>query len=53
VDVAQLRVEILAVADRAVIEAALAGWPAVMPEHDSLRWARAQLAALPASHPAP
>ncbi|MCM3887293.1 hypothetical protein [Frankia sp. R82] len=47
-DVSALRVEILAVADRPAIEAALAGWPAVMAEHDSLRWARAQLAALSA-----
>ncbi|MCK9875711.1 hypothetical protein MXD59_07985 [Frankia sp. Ag45/Mut15] len=48
-DVSALRVEILAVADRDTIEAGLAGWPAVMSEHDSLRWVRTQLAALPAA----
>jgi hypothetical protein len=46
-DVQALRVEILAVAARPAVEAALAGWPAVMDEVDSLRWARRQLAALP------
>ncbi|KJE25088.1 hypothetical protein FF36_00700 [Frankia torreyi] len=45
-DIDELRVEILAVADREAIEAALAGWPAVMEEHDSLRWARRQLISL-------
>ncbi|CAO5182057.1 conserved hypothetical protein [Frankia sp. AiPs1] len=52
VDISALRVEILAVAERGMIDAALAGWPAVMSEHDSLRWARDQLAALPTSSPA-
>ncbi|SNQ49226.1 conserved hypothetical protein [Frankia canadensis] len=52
-DVAQLRVEVLAVADRAAVEDALAGWPAVMPEHNSLRWARTRLAASSARHRAP
>jgi hypothetical protein len=45
-DIDELRVEILAVADRDAVEAALAGWPAVMDEHDSLRWARRQLTSL-------
>jgi hypothetical protein len=45
-DIDELRVEILAVADRPSIEGALAGWPAVMEEHNSLRWARRQLATL-------
>ncbi|EIV95684.1 hypothetical protein [Frankia sp. QA3] len=45
-DVDELRVEILAVADRDAVETALAGWPAVMDEHNSLRWARQQLTSL-------
>jgi hypothetical protein len=43
-DVSALTVEILAVADRALIEDALTGWAAMMGEHNSLRWARQQLA---------
>jgi hypothetical protein len=42
----KLRVEILAVADLPAIETALAGWRDVVPEHDSLRWARRRIAAL-------
>ena len=49
VEVDELTVEILARGDRYDIEAALAGWPAVMPERNSLRWARRQLRALAAS----
>ncbi len=45
-DVSELTVEILAAADRGAVEEALAGWPAVMGEHNSLRWAREQLTAL-------
>lgn len=53
-DVDELLVEILARADRYDIEAALAGWPAVMPEKNSLRWAWQQLTALdPASTASP
>ena len=44
-----LRVEILAVADLTSIEKALTGWHDELGERDSLRWAREQLAALPAS----
>lgn len=47
-DVDELTVQILAVADRPAIEEALAGWPVVMGERDSLRWARRRTAALPA-----
>jgi len=57
-DVGELRVEILAVADLATIEQALAGWQEIITEHDSLRWARRRVAALPTgtgapSHPTP
>lgn len=45
-DVQELLVEVLAAADRYAVEAALAGWPAVMPERNSLRWMRRQLSAL-------
>lgn len=51
-EVDALTVEVLAVADRAAIEAVMGGWPAVMSERNSLRWAREQLARLaPASTP--
>ncbi|MBL7492710.1 hypothetical protein I6A60_17595 [Frankia sp. AgB1.9] len=43
----ELRVEILAVADLPVVEEALAGWRQVITDHDSLRWARKHVAALP------
>jgi hypothetical protein len=46
-DVDALTAEVLAMADRPAVEAALAGWPAVMPERDSLRWVRRLLATLP------
>jgi hypothetical protein len=48
-DVQGLRVDILAVADQPAVDDVLAGWPAVMGERDSLRWARRQLATLPAA----
>jgi hypothetical protein len=44
----QLRVEVLAVADRSAVERSLAGWQAAVTRHDSLRWARDRLAVLPA-----
>ncbi|MBL7501385.1 hypothetical protein I6A84_10525 [Frankia sp. CNm7] len=46
-DVDELRVDILAVADLASVDAALAGWHDQLGERDSLRWARQRLAALP------
>lgn len=42
-DVEELRVEILTTASRYDVDAALAGWPAVMPQRNSLRWVRRQL----------
>jgi hypothetical protein len=48
-DVQELLVEVLATANRYTVEAALAGWPAVMPERNSLRWLRRQLSALPSA----
>ncbi|WP_420849108.1 hypothetical protein [Parafrankia soli] len=50
-DVDELLVDVLADTDRYAVEAALAGWPAVMPEKDSLSWARRQLAALGSASP--
>ncbi|EFC80390.1 hypothetical protein [Parafrankia sp. EUN1f] len=53
VDVGELLVEVLATTDRYALEAALAGWPAVMPEKNSLHWARRQLAALSSANSSP
>jgi hypothetical protein len=42
-DVEALSVEILGVADRSTVEAALAGWPEAMAGRDGLAWARDRL----------
>ncbi len=46
-DVDEMKVEILAVADLASVEEALAGWRERVGEHDSLRWARERLRRTP------
>ncbi|OAA24175.1 hypothetical protein UG55_103122 [Frankia sp. EI5c] len=51
-DVDDLLVEVLATAARYEMEAALAGWPAVMPEKNSLHWVRRQLTTLGSAAPA-